>query len=62
MITKSHNHHHFWTEDNIVYESYSTLRGLRFRQILKLSFNYPNHEKLTDTMVTFLNNILKSQN
>ena len=54
-IRKSHNHDHFWTKNNVVFESYNTLRGLRFREIAELSFNYPNHEILTDKMVDFLN-------
>jgi len=62
MITKSNNHDHFWTENNIVYESYKTIRGLRFMEVAKLNFNYPDHEKLTDSMVLFLNNILNSKN
>jgi hypothetical protein len=36
MITKSHNHNHFWIEDNTVYESYNTLRGLRYRPIAEV--------------------------
>lgn len=62
MIVKSNNHDHFWTENNIVYESYRTIRGLRFMEVKKLPFNYPDHEKLTDSMVLFLNNILNNQN
>jgi len=62
MITKSHNHNHFWTEDNVVYESYKTIRGLRWRAIVELDFKYPDHEKLSESMVTFLNNILESKN
>lgn len=55
MITKSQNHSHFWTENRIVYESYSTIRGMRFRQLVELPFYYPNHSKLTDLMVDYLN-------
>lgn len=62
MITKSENHDHFWTENNVVYESYKTIRGLRFMEVVKLNFNYPDHEKLTDSMVLFLNNILNYKN
>lgn len=28
---KSHNHSHFWVEDERLYESYETIRGLRYR-------------------------------
>lgn len=62
MITKSNNHIHFWIENNVVYESYNTLRGLRYRELIGLDFNYPDHEKLSDSMIIFLNNILISKN
>ena len=61
MIIKSPNHDHFWTEDNVVYESYNTIRGLRYTKIIELDFNYPNHDNLTDNMLEFINNILQSQ-
>ncbi|MCP1996636.1 hypothetical protein L1275_002431 [Flavobacterium sp. HSC-61S13] len=35
-MTKSHNHDHFWIEDEILYESYRTIRGLRYRQIMEV--------------------------
>lgn len=60
QITKSHNHDHFWCENNIIYESYNTIRGLRFRQLIELNFNYPDKERLTETMIIFLNNIFKN--
>ena len=55
MLTKSPNHDHFWTENKIVYESYITIRGLRFRQIAVLDFFYPDHEILTEPMINYLN-------
>ena len=29
-IPRGANHHHFWIEDDILYESYTTIRGMRF--------------------------------
>lgn len=55
MITKSHNHHHFWTENNVVYESYNTLRGMRFRYIVILDFDYPDKDTLTELEINSLN-------
>ena len=46
MITKCHNHHHFWVADCVLYEAYSTIRGLRYREICEVL--YPDTEKLTD--------------
>lgn len=62
IIRKSHNHDHFWTENNIVYESYKTLRGMRYMEIVILEFNYPDKDNLTESDVSFLNNILNSKN
>lgn len=61
MIIKSHNHDHFWIENGIVYESYNTLRGLRYRELMNLDFEYPDSDKLSDSQVEFLNNILSSK-
>jgi len=29
-IPRGANHHHFWIEDSILYESYTTIRGMRY--------------------------------
>jgi hypothetical protein len=57
MLTKSHNHHHFWTENNVVYESYNTLRGIGFREVMFLKSNYPDKEFLTQEEVDSINKI-----
>lgn len=57
MLTKSHNHDHFWTENNVVYESYNTLRGMRFREVMFLKSNYPDKEFLTQEEVDSINKI-----
>lgn len=33
-LTKRHNHDHYWIEDGILYESYNTIRGMRYVRIL----------------------------
>ena len=55
MLIKSHNHHHFWTENNVVYESYNTLRGIRFREVMFLKSNYPDKEILTQQEIDAIN-------
>jgi len=60
QIIKSQNHDHFWCENNIIYESYKTIRGLIFIKLIELNFNYPDKEKLTETMIIFLNNIFSN--
>ena len=57
MLIKSHNHDHFWTENNVVYESYNTLRGMRFREVMFLKSNYPDKEILTQEEVDSINKI-----
>lgn len=35
-IPKRHNHSHFWIEDGILYESYNTIRGMRFMSMMEV--------------------------
>ena len=58
MITKSHNHNHFWIEDNTVYESYNTLRGLRYRPIAEVIME--DIEILSDDDILLVNERLKA--
>jgi len=32
-IPKRHNHDHFWVEDGVLFESYNTIRGMRYDAI-----------------------------
>ena len=52
-IKKDVNHDHFWIEDGILYESYKTLRGLRYRQILEV-VNMPNMFKCTAACMNYI--------
>ena len=45
-IVKSSNHDHFWTECGILYESYNTIRGMRYREICYVG--YPDCKHLGD--------------
>lgn len=36
-LTKDDRHDHYWTEDGILYESYQTIRGLRYRYVMEVS-------------------------
>jgi hypothetical protein len=33
-LNKDNRHHHFWIEDGELFETYQTIRGLRFRFIM----------------------------
>ena len=52
-VPKSHNHHHFWIEDEILYESYQTIRGLRYRAIKQVP-NMPDEDKCTDACLEYI--------
>ena len=58
MITKSHNHNHFFIEDNTVYESYNTLRGLRYRPIAEVIME--DKEILSDDDIRLVNERLEA--
>lgn len=45
-IPKDRRHHHFWIEDGILYETYWTIRGNRYRELYKV--NYPDRETVSD--------------
>lgn len=57
MITKSWNHAFFWVSDCIVYETYKTIRGYRYRPLREVL--YPDSEQLTDKDIEIINEILK---
>lgn len=59
-LTPRNNHHHFWIEDNVVYESYSTLRGIRYMPCAEVI--YPDSNKLTDEDIGRINLILALNN
>lgn len=49
-INKSHNHSHFWIEDEKLFESYKTIRGLRYRFITTV-VGFPNCDKCSDETI-----------
>ncbi len=52
-LTKSHNHDHFWIEDGELFESYSTLRGLRYRHLLSVH-GMPDEETCSESCLKFI--------
>ncbi|AUC13816.1 hypothetical protein BTO06_01025 [Tenacibaculum sp. SZ-18] len=57
---KSKRHDHFWIDNNFLFESYKTIRGLRFRQVMQLK--YPNRDKLSELDVKIINSLMSKQN
>jgi hypothetical protein len=52
-ITKSHNHDHFWIEDGILFETYKTIRGLRFRELKEVP-GMPDEDKCSEECLKFI--------
>jgi len=50
MITKQHNHDHFWIEDGQLYESYRTIRGLRYHHVAEV-LGMPDTERCTESQL-----------
>ena len=44
IITKSHNHSHFWIDEGFLFETYRTFRGARQRFILEVPDEDDNHD------------------
>lgn len=57
-LKKSHNHSHFWIEDNHVYESYNTLRGLRYMLVAEVKM--PDNDRLSNEDIERVNIVLKA--
>lgn len=46
MITKAHNHNCFFVLENILFEEYKTIIGLRYRTICEV--DYPQTDKVSE--------------
>lgn len=56
-LPKSRNHHHYWIEDDVVYEAYNTIRGLRYTACAEVIFS--DRDKLTIKEIEYINKILE---
>jgi hypothetical protein len=45
-LSKRRNHDHFWIKDGTLFESYQTLRGLRFQEIMPIPM--ADNDRLTE--------------
>jgi len=52
-LTRDRKHDHFWIEDEILYESYNTLRGLRFRERFEVT-GMPDTDNCPDDMLKYI--------
>ena len=53
LVPKRHNHNHFWIENGILYESYNTLRGLRFLDVKEVP-GMPDEEKCSENCLKYI--------
>ena len=52
-LWKDAKHSHFWIKDNELYESYNTIRGLRYRHRLSLN-GLPNTDNCLEDMILYI--------
>ena len=52
-ISKDKNHSHFWIEDEELYESYNTIRGLRYRHRFSVG-GLVDTDKCSSVMMTYI--------
>ncbi len=49
-VWKDNKHDHFWIEDGFLFESYRTIRGIRYRRRIAV-YGMPDIEKCTDAIM-----------
>lgn len=52
-LYKDHKHDHYWINDGQLYESYQTIRGLRYRHLLEVK-EMPDCDKCTSEMIIYI--------
>lgn len=45
-LKRKNRHYNFWIEDGYLFESYMTIRGLRYLEVAKV--DYPDRESLNE--------------
>jgi len=51
-IHKDRNHDHYWIEDGKLFESYRTIRGLRYRFLIDV--NLPDCDKCDESQIKYV--------
>jgi len=52
-LNKLSNHHHFWIENEYLYESYGTIRGLRYVALFAVK-GMPDSDNCTEAMINYI--------
>jgi len=53
IISRDRRHSHFWIKDGELFESYHTIRGLRYRHRLSVD-NLPDTDKCWPDMIRYI--------
>jgi hypothetical protein len=53
LISRDRRHSHFWIEDEELFESYHTIRGLRYRHRFGVN-GLPDTDKCKPDMITYI--------
>jgi len=57
QIKKKHNHDHFGIEDDILFKTYRTIRGLRYMGVCEVP-NYEDNDNVSDEIIEKINSEL----
>jgi len=52
-LFKDKRHDHYWIEDGVLFETYKTIRGLRYRGILEVP-NLPDNDRCDDDCINYI--------
>ena len=52
-LYKHRKHNHFWIKNEVLYESYNTLHGLRYQEIMKVS-RVPDEDKCKEVCLKYI--------
>jgi hypothetical protein len=52
-LYKDKRHDHYWIEDGILFETYKTIRGLRYRGILEVPI-LPDNDRCDDDYIIYI--------
>lgn len=53
LIYENAQHDHYWIKDGILYESYHTIRGLRYRRFKDVP-GMPDHDRCSPACVRYM--------
>lgn len=53
LIPKDENHHHYWIEYEVLYETYNTIRGLCYRELKDVE-GMPDEEHCSEECLKYI--------